>query len=165
MHTTDTIRTAAATTHTRGTPLMLRIIPVIVIIACVLALAADAVASTPPVPASPAKGETVTMDLDTPRAVALTDARRAPTFMHYVAPRGTSPAVPCAPTDTSAYRWNGRALGPQYRLHTRKGDAHAWDILTPRNYVVGAVWFMDRTQRFVNYSPRSVLVAAWCEVD
>jgi hypothetical protein len=85
-----------------------------------------------------------------PRAVELSDASIAPTFLKYVHPGGTA-NVPCDPTDVSAYRWDGNALGAQRK-------SAGWDYWQART---GRAWYTDRV--FLNLSKRPVIVAAWCD--
>lgn len=59
------------------------------------------------------------------------------------------------PSDVSAYRWDGSALGAQ---HWNKDQTlQVWDVPRHRTYVSydGATFF--------NHTHRSVLVALWCE--
>jgi hypothetical protein len=58
--------------------------------------------------------------------------------------------------DVSAYRWNGNALGAQYK----RDGASLWDVKRGI-FNVGVVVLRDG--RFTNYSAGPVLVAAWCE--
>lgn len=87
-----------------------------------------------------------------PRAVALTDARTAPTDLAYLQPGTRASTHPCggSVSDVSAYGPRGRALGPQ----TRRG----WRTRT------GRVTYRRNGARvtFRNASRRPVIVAVWC---
>lgn len=95
-----------------------------------------------------------------PRAVALTDARVAPDYLRLVRPSRTR----CLPsrivwggTEVSAYRWNGRALGPERwgRLRTTRTHGDWWRMPGTRDRVEydGAC--------FHNETRQAVLVAVW----
>jgi hypothetical protein len=142
---------------------VLRYIGTLCALVCALALAGDAYGAPVP-PDSPSKGSMA------PWPVSLTDARTPPTAMAYVPgvmrpvrlQRPASVALGCPtgarPTDVSAYRWNGRALGAQ----TFTPDGSMWQVKRGR-YNVGAVTYERRTGTFTNESARPVLVAIWCD--
>lgn len=91
------------------------------------------------------------------RPVALTEARRPPTWLVLVKAGGSvTRAVQCPGrtfySDVNAYRWDGGPLAPQ-KWAGRGGPfpAMRW----------GAVTFDGLT--FRNHNDRPVLVAGWCE--
>lgn len=102
-----------------------------------------------------------------PRAVRLSDARTAPTHLALLAPHarttlddwqcGRAPVNGSASdryySDTSAYGWDGHALGAQ--RWTRDHTVTYWRTRTGRVTFDGVV--------FRNHSRRAVLVAGWCE--
>ncbi len=97
-------------------------------------------------------------DASYPRAVSLSDASSAPSFLHLVKPgRSYLTLTQCRGdsyfSDTSAYRWNGQQL-----------SAQRWDrdrtITFWRDRRGGRVTFDGIVWR--NRTHRSVLVAGWC---
>lgn len=93
------------------------------------------------------------------RSVALTDATIPPTYLTYLWPRARVTYAPnCQPSgyfsDVSAYRWDGRTLGPQ--RWNRDHDRTYW-----RDPSGGRVTFDGIT--FRNHTNHPVLVAGWCE--
>ena len=92
------------------------------------------------------------------RAVALTDASGPPTWLRLLAPgKATHRPRQCPGgafySDVHAYRWDGRALGPQ-RWNTDH-DRQTW------RGVRGRVTFDGVS--FHNGTRRPVLAAGWCE--
>lgn len=107
------------------------------------------------------------------KAVALTDASDAPTFLRMIPPRGhVTPARaihdrlgrPCRNPETGkrgyfsnvqAYAWNGASIGGQQYDHHESIDF--WRIPGLKR----VVWYDGLT--FHNPTRTSVLVAGWCE--
>jgi len=89
------------------------------------------------------------------RPVSLSDARYTPTAAKHMPPGSTWAPRACArPSDVSAYRSNGRALGQQQR--TRRG--FAW---RSRGRVV--VTFDRASGSFTNNANGRVIAAIWCD--
>jgi hypothetical protein len=120
----------------------MRYLGIVVLIVAVLALAADAAF---------AAGENVPPQY--PRAVTLDDASYPPTFLVYLNAGQRSHDIPQGCSDLSAYRWNGKALGPQHwnRMH----DRILWSTRKGRSVVFDGLSFENRTRL-------PVVVAAWC---
>lgn len=97
---------------------------------------------------SPASGEGRTGG----RAVALSDAKTAPRGVALVRP-GQAVSVParCVTEDVSAYRWDGRAAGPQ-EWHPR-GLVMSWRVGSGRVVFDGVA--------FTNRATVPALVAWW----
>jgi hypothetical protein len=100
----------------------------------------------------------VTATAQVSRAVSLSDATYAPSFLRLVPARSelTHRQYPCKGKhyfgDVSAYRWNGRALGAQQR---DIDNLLYWSAPSGR-----AVGYDGRT--FYNGLRVPVLVAGWC---
>lgn len=102
------------------------------------------------------------------RPVALSDATIAPTEMVYLYPNASvtyadgrgynCPDHKSWFTDTSAYQWNGKAMGPQ---HQSKGSNY-FDYWVRPGHPHQRVTFDGIT--FRNHTKIGVLVAGWCEV-
>lgn len=93
-----------------------------------------------------------------PRAVSLSDARRAPDTLVYLYPHQRVTPTQCAGsgyfTDTSAYTWRGGALSAQ--RWNRAHDRTFWSAPYGGRVVFDGVTFRNATAR-------GVLVAGWCD--
>lgn len=103
------------------------------------------------------------------RPVALSDATFPPTEMVYLYPGASvtyaygvsgynCPDHKSWFTETSAYQWNGKALGPQHRSKS----SNYFDYWVRPGHPHQRVSFDGIT--FRNHTKIGVLVAGWCEV-